>query len=303
MNTMIAVMVLAIAATATAQQTNRADSLHQSYERKEQSALAQYGRDLDTVMADMKKKGDLDGVIVLQAEVERFKEERAVPVPSGAKDSVRPAAEAYYRTMVTLLQQYVAALDALVKEEVTADRIEEAKVVRLEKDKMAFMLADMQTKLPVHEVVAAPKTGERAPARPVATAKLKHPEDAQQFGRHWYKAFSEVASWDEAVKRCEDMKGYLACVSDNEENVFIASLTEGRAMWIGATDARKEGKWKWVRGEPFRFNKWFPGQPANDGGNSHYLHIGVPWLSKPEDWNDAPMEFDSVVGFVCEWEQ
>lgn len=48
MKAMIAAMLVAFAATAAAQQTNTLDTFRQSYEKQEQSILAQYGKDLDT---------------------------------------------------------------------------------------------------------------------------------------------------------------------------------------------------------------------------------------------------------------
>ena len=74
-------------------------------------------------------------------------------------------------------------------------------------------------------------------------------------------------------------------------------------MWLGGSDENQEGQWEWVSGEPFRFAKWFPGQPANDQGNADYLHIGVPWHKKPEDWNDTPVTYKQVTGFICEWDE
>jgi hypothetical protein len=148
---------MAVAATATAQQTNTLDTCQQTYEKRQQSILAQYGKTLDTVMADLKKKGDLDNLLILQAEGKRFDAEKTVPAPNDAMDSFRPATEAYYQTMVALLEQYTKVLDGLIKKEVVADRIEEAKAVKTEKDKASLLLADMQSKLPVKDVVAKPK--------------------------------------------------------------------------------------------------------------------------------------------------
>ncbi len=137
-----------VAVTAFAQQTNTLDSLQQSYEVEQRSVLVQYGTALDTIMADVKKKGDLDGVLILQAEQKRFGVEKIVPAVTDAREPFRSASEAYYQAMVTVLRQYAAGLDELLKSAVMTDRIEEAKVVKAEKDKIVFMLASMQAKLP-----------------------------------------------------------------------------------------------------------------------------------------------------------
>jgi hypothetical protein len=113
-------------------------------------------------MADLKKKGDLDNVLILQDEEKRFDAEKTVPVPKYAKDPFRPASDAYYRAMATLLAQYADALDGLIKKEVAADRIEEAKVIKREKDKADFMLADTPIKLPVKAAAGIPDTNQQA---------------------------------------------------------------------------------------------------------------------------------------------
>ena len=149
MKPLIAAMVMTVAATVVAQQPNKLDTFRQSCEQQQQSFLAQYGKALGAVMANLKKRGDLDNVLILLAEQKRFDADKTVPIPADAKDPFRPATEAYYQARVTLLEQYVKALDGLIKKEVTADRIEEAKVIKTEKEKISFVLADMQAKLSV----------------------------------------------------------------------------------------------------------------------------------------------------------
>lgn len=158
-------MIMVITATVLAQQTTTLDTFRQAYEKQHVALLAQYGKTLDAIMAGLKKKGDLDNVLILQAEKKRFDAEHTVPAPKDAKDSFRPATEEYCRTLVTLLGQYVKALDGLVKKEVAADRIEAAKVIKTEKDKADFMLADSQAKLPVIQAVekSATEKPEAAP--------------------------------------------------------------------------------------------------------------------------------------------
>lgn len=128
--------------------TNALETLRQSFQKQEQALQDGYGKALASIMADLKKKGDLENVLILQDEQKRFDEEKTVPSLSAAKDSFRSATETYYKSMVVSLGQYRKVLDELIKQKVTADRIDEAKVVKAEKDKVEFMLADMQTQLP-----------------------------------------------------------------------------------------------------------------------------------------------------------
>ena len=113
--TIAVVAMLVTAGQVVAQQSNQLDVLKQSYEKQEQAALVQYGKALDGVMADLKKKGDLDNVLLLQSEEKRFEGEKTVPTPKDAKDAFRPAVESYHKAMATLLGKYVSALDGLIK--------------------------------------------------------------------------------------------------------------------------------------------------------------------------------------------
>ena len=168
------VLVMTITATGSAENTNELTVLRGAQEKQQQSVLGQYGKALDTIMADLKKKGDLDGVLVLQTEQKRFAEEKTVPAPQDAKDSFRAATEAYCQSIVASLGQYTKALDGLTKKEVAADRIEEAKVIRAEKDKVDFMLADMRTKLPAKASIARDGTG--ASGKPVSSQSVFRPK-------------------------------------------------------------------------------------------------------------------------------
>ena len=167
-------MLMAAATTALAGQTNTLDTCRQAYERQQQSVLAQYGKALDAAMADAQRKGDLDGVLILQAERKRLDAKKTVPAPADAKDAFRPASEAYYRAMVALLGRYVSTLDGLIRTEVAADRMEDAKAVKVEKDKTDAGLADMRTKVPGKESTGAlPKTNPN-PRRPQEVAFSLH---------------------------------------------------------------------------------------------------------------------------------
>ncbi len=118
-------------------------------------------------MAESKRQGDLGGVLLLQAEKKRLDAEKTVLAPRDARDSFRPAAGAYCQAMVTLLGQYSKALDGLIRKAVKADRIEEAKALKAEKDNVDLMLADMQAKLSVKadaNLDAKVSSGKRAEA-------------------------------------------------------------------------------------------------------------------------------------------
>ena len=138
-----------------------------------------------------------------------------------------------------------------------------------------------------------------------------HAKDAKQWAenKHWYKFFEAEMSWREAWAKCKELDGYLATVADEPENEFIWGLCGGKGAWLGATDAKEEGRWKWITGEPFTYANWGPGQPNDLGEGGDYLHLA---LDEPKSWsklwNDAKVDrhllhIAGVKGFVCEWER
>lgn len=187
MKAMIMALAMTVAATVSAEQTNTLEMLRQGQSRQQQSLSEQYGKALDTIIASLRKKGDLDNLLLVQAELDRFQAEKTVPVPTVAKDPFRPASEAYYRLVIALLEGYRKGLDELIKQEVMTGRIEEAKLARAEKEKADFMLADTRTKWtpPASNNSAEPKTdaeaSQDAGARPFAIRSATYGAGKSRF--------------------------------------------------------------------------------------------------------------------------
>ena len=103
-------------------------------------------------------------------------------------------------------------------------------------------------------------------------------------------------TWPEAKAYCESQGGYLATITSKEENDFIFSRLGGSsyALWIGGTDAAREGTWAWVNNEPWGYANWDAGEPNNAEGNEDSLQmVGTG------KWNDN--NSDSKIWFSCEW--
>lgn len=134
-----------------------------------------------------------------------------------------------------------------------------------------------------------------APKPPVGV-----PVDAKLFNGKWYGVVVDKASWTSARDKCKRLGGQLAVIPDEATWKFIASLTQLQ-VWIGATDEKLEGQWKWVDGSDMKFAKWSDINPTNSGGNEHYL-----MMKRDGTWNDTPSDWDyykdsPIVGYVCEW--
>ncbi len=144
---------------------------------------------------------------------------------------------------------------------------------------------------------------------------------------------SKGIRWTEARNEAEKLdyyglKGYLATITSAEENDFIYSKIDG-VGWIGASDAKQQGKWIWETGPEAgrqfwqgtsngysvngQYANWNYGEPNNLrkswGDYENYAHMVVAPGSKPRSWNDlsdegdkdAPNGYYYPQGFVVEF--
>ena len=55
-------------------------------------------------------------------------------------------------------------------------------------------------------------------------------------------------SWTKAEANAQKVGGHLVTINDSEENSFVGN-TFGADVWIGLTDAAKDGEWVWSSGQ------------------------------------------------------
>ena len=156
-----------------------------------------------------------------------------------------------------------------------------------------------------------------------------YPDNAKEFQGHHYLVVNESMTWEQARKKCVEMKGHLATITSPEEQAFIRRLIEENwekyHYWLGAADEDQEGNWKWITGEAWTYQNWEEGQPNNstyydkkhgqdymelqatygDNGEKEYM----TWTDISEDgvspdFTGAP-EYNSTqyYGFICEWDE
>lgn len=141
--------------------TNDLESLKTKYEaarreiraaalKREENVLQHYGVALDDLMGGLKQEGDLNAYLVVEDERKRFTAEGTVPtsaVPALAgtievyRNELRSAEGERERQNAILLKKYEAALGDLIKQLMRAGKIDEAKAVKEEQDKVGFELA------------------------------------------------------------------------------------------------------------------------------------------------------------------
>ena len=146
------------------------------------------------------------------------------------------------------------------------------------------------------------KTGE-PPADPPT-------DDTVEFQGKRYLLFPEIVTWEQARLHCEQMGGTLACPASVKENEFLFGLGKKNnridALWLGATDQQKEGKWVTSSGKRLAFNQWGPHQPNNKRSKEHFALLILRYSKDRRlagTWSDQPLVSDAHrPGFVCVWE-
>ena len=148
------------------------ESFKKTYEQKQQALEAQYGKDLDAGLLDLKKKGDFDNYLILEAEKKRFDAEKRVMDLAAAKEPYRSATIAYGQALVNLQEQYIKALDEQVKKNLIANRIEEAKAAKAAKDEVAASLAGLKEALPAQPLKPVAVAADPVPEKPALLGSL-----------------------------------------------------------------------------------------------------------------------------------
>jgi hypothetical protein len=128
---------------------------------------------------------------------------------------------------------------------------------------------------------------------------------------HYYEVISvplpDGISWKNAKIVTEELGGYLATITSEEENTFVYNLIPKNDLfwttigggnfgpWLGGYQDDKSdeptGNWKWVTGEPWNYTNWSPLEPNNGGGLEDYLGFfhyeeGGNTLHPGDTWND-----------------
>jgi hypothetical protein len=137
---------------------------------------------------------------------------------------------------------------------------------------------------------------------PDASAPPKAPCPGLVFEGSCYEFFDEQVSWSDAESRCAAWGGQLASVESPEEDAFMSAwpalmgvpLLNGAGLWLGGTDAIRDGDFRWQGGRPLGFTGWAPGQP-NDGA-------GVDCIEKRNDYAQGWYDRRCTDGerYVCE---
>merc|ERR1719334_2493226 len=102
--------------------------------------------------------------------------------------------------------------------------------------------------------------------------------------RTTYLYHPEKADWGGAKDICEYDGGQLAVITGPIAQRRIANtFGHKKEFWIGATDIEREGQFRWVNGESWKFSNWYKSQP-NPGKGQHCLTFN--YWGKDTKWGD-----------------
>ncbi|MEZ6189985.1 MAG: lectin-like protein [Phycisphaerales bacterium] len=84
---------------------------------------------------------------------------------------------------------------------------------------------------------------------------------------HWYTWLEGPINWFDADATATSLGGYLATITDSQENDWLADTFNFGDGWIGLVQqpgsVEPDGGWGWVTGEPYVYTNWGPGNPSN----------------------------------------
>lgn len=102
----------------------------------------------------------------------------------------------------------------------------------------------------------------------------------------WAQASIDCTLWSAGL-------GHLVSVASAGEDEFLRTFVGGAQVWLGASDAKIEGDWRWLSGETWFYQNFGSGRPDNQGRSEHCLSLGSDGL-----WDDVACERE--LPYVCE---
>ena len=131
------------------------------------------------------------------------------------------------------------------------------------------------------------------------------------YGGHTYYIFSssEIDTFSDAEKYCENLGGHLAIITDDAENTalynYVFLKRELKSAYFGLTNAGYE-VWKWVDGSLLTYRNWRDNEPYDANGKEHYalFYNPDPKKTAPDNkwWSGDFGKNPDTVNFICEWD-
>jgi T5SS/PEP-CTERM-associated repeat protein len=117
---------------------------------------------------------------------------------------------------------------------------------------------------------------------------------------HYYEYVDQDLNWENARQAAESrmlggVNGYLATVTSQTEQDFLASNFPIHAGWLGGLQTpgaiEPDQGWTWITGEPFVYLGWSPSEPNNIFGDNPNENRITFFGDGGGFWSDAPDSF------------
>merc|ERR1711915_531155 len=120
-----------------------------------------------------------------------------------------------------------------------------------------------------------------------STCPLKCQEGWTPYKNKCYKTYTPESdiSWVDANFNCNDKRGQLASIPNEETNEFMTFLSPTERTLIGGFATGKVPNpdlWTWTDGTPWTYTNWGPGEPNNGGGGQEFCLE----MNQIGEWND-----------------
>lgn len=100
-------------------------------------------------------------------------------------------------------------------------------------------------------------------------------------------------TWDEARKFCQENYSHLVIINSVAEHNFVAQAHGSpRVYWLGLSDRKREGDWRWLDGSPVTLSYWEPREPNNVGDED------CGSMNRGGTWND--LSCTTTMYWICE---
>jgi outer membrane protein assembly factor BamB len=121
-----------------------------------------------------------------------------------------------------------------------------------------------------------------------------------------YQLIQGNFTWHEAKVDAEKRGGHLATITSEREHQRMLEQLKSKSgnnyYWLGATDEKNEGVWRWVTNEPFEYESWSDTSPDNVNNAEHYLTSRGPDFKLWGDVTVGPHD-DIFKGYILELPQ
>lgn len=127
-----------------------------------------------------------------------------------------------------------------------------------------------------------------------ATSKVVRNPLNGHYYRRWTARLTRAAASTVATSSSYyDLAGYMATVTNTDENQFMVNTMQGAYIgkhWLGGSQSafsvEPAGGWSWVTAEPWSYTNWLAGQP-NNGSSGTEDSLEFNYGSTVGAWNDA----------------